>query len=516
MSDKRALSLPIRDFKTGVEDVDDYFKLFEMTIDLVQPTSGANAEADREVFLKSWFPLKLDEKGMKILNGINIVPETTWDQIKTAFKQALVDPQEEYNWHARRQAITWDGVESFLDLATRIKKSVDKYEIAAARPREYFFRFRMALPKDYRRAIDIGLTKDKRKIDEAQGIAERIRLADAEANDESQGAAAASKTVSFSGMAMTDSSHDRLKTLEMAVQGINLQVKDLQDKSPPRSGGERVNRDYRGRDYSSSRERYEPRGRRPESRNRDYDRQRQGDSRGRRDYRDDRERYRSYSRDTRDPDDRSRRDSFVNRDNRSFSRNGYDSREYSRSRYDSRDRNRYDSRDRNRYDSCDRNRYDSRDRNRYDSRDRQYSRNSDGGRGRSDDRNRSRYDSRDRYDSRNRDRYDSRSQGRYDSRDRGRRDSRDGQPSDSRVRDNRNDRRPDSRERRNDDKRDSRADDRSGNRDRRPNGDETAPKQEPHRANIEHRLASLDDSQWQWLQGAISEKHNRDREDPLN
>ena len=505
MSDKRALSLPIRDFKTGVDDVDDYFKLFEMTIDLVQPTSGANAEADREVFLKSWFPLKLDEKGMKILNGIDITADTTWDEIKTSFKQALVDPQEEYNWHARRQAITWDGIESFLDLATRIKKSVDKYEIAAARPREYFFRFRMALPKDYRRAIDIGLTKDKRKIDEAQSIAERIRLADAEANDESQGATAASKTVSFAGMAMTDSSHDRLKTLEMAVQGMSLQVKDLQDKSPPRSSEGWSDRDYRGRGYSSSRERYESRGRRPESRSRDYDRQRRSDSRGRRDYRDDRERYRSYSRDARDSYDRSRRDSFDNRDNRSYSRNR-ESRGFNRPRYDSRDRNRYDSRDRNRY--------DSRDRDRYDSRDRYYNRN--GSRGRSDDRNRGRYDSRDRYDNRSRDRYDSRSQGRYDSRDRGRRDSRDGRPSDSRSRDNRNDRRPDSRERRTDDRRDGRNDDRGGNRDRRPDRDETAPKQESHRADIEHRLASLDESQWQWLQGAISEKHTRDRDEQLN
>ena len=418
MSDKRALSLPIRDFKTGVDDVDDYFKLFEMTIDLVQPTSGANAEADREVFLKSWFPLKLDEKGMKILNGIDITADTTWDEIKTSFKQALVDPQEEYNWHARRQAITWDGVESFLDLATRIKKSVDKYEIAAARPREYFFRFRMALPKDYRRAIDIGLTKDKREINEAQSIAERIRLADAEANDENQGATAASKTVSFAGMAMTDSSHDRLKTLEMAVQGMSLQVKDLQDKSPPCSSEGWSDRDYRGRGYSSSRERYESRGRRPESRSRDYDCQRRSDSRGRRDYRDDRERYRSYSRDTRDSYDRSRRDSFDKRDDRSYSRNRYDSQDYSRPRYDSRDGNGYDSRDRNSYDKRDSNRYDSRVKDRYNSQNNN----------RHDSHNRDGYDSEDcspprhdwrnsRHDSYGRPRYESPDQSRYDSHD---------------------------------------------------------------------------------------------------
>ena len=171
--------------------------MFEKAFDLVQPTADNNA---RQTLLKNWFPLKLDDRARLAYGGIPQTAETTWDDIKTAFIDALTDPQEEYTWHARREFITWDGVESFRNLFTKIKRKVDKYEHANVREREYFFRFRMALPRNYRREIDINLPRERRKVEEAIDIAERIRLANSEAAEPNQAAAASSR--SFLGAAM--------------------------------------------------------------------------------------------------------------------------------------------------------------------------------------------------------------------------------------------------------------------------------------------------------------------------
>ena len=209
MADTRSVtSLPIHNFRTDIDDPAVWLPMFEDTVEMCLHPADANA---RKTLLKKWFPLKVDDRARQKLLGITT---QVWDEIKAAFIKSLVDPQEEYNWHARKQSITWDGVEPFHDLVTKIRRKVDKYEPEEARAREYFFRFRMALPKDYRKAIDIGCPRDKREIDEAQEIAERIRLANAEARDEEAGAAAPARSVEFTAASMA---HDRLKEVEMLL-----------------------------------------------------------------------------------------------------------------------------------------------------------------------------------------------------------------------------------------------------------------------------------------------------------
>ena len=198
MADTRSVtSLPIHNFRTDIDDPVVWLPLFEDTVEMCLHPADANA---KNTLLKKWFPLKVDDRARQKLLGITT---QVWDEIKAAFIKSLANPQEEYNWHARRQTITWDGVEPFHDLATRIRRAVDKYEPEAVRQNEYFFRFRMALPKDYKREIDIWCPRNNRTIAEAQDIAERVRLANAEERAETLGAAAPTQPTSFIAAAMT-------------------------------------------------------------------------------------------------------------------------------------------------------------------------------------------------------------------------------------------------------------------------------------------------------------------------
>ena len=384
MGERSVTSIPVDKFRSGVDHFDTWIKYFEDAIDITH--AGADA-ASKLLFLKKWLPFKLDDKARLVYSG---VPDGDWAAIKANFKEALKDPQEEYNWYARRVTIVWDGVESFQSLETRIKRAVDLYE-TDGKDREYFYRFRMALPKDYRRAIDIGCEKENRTIAKARAIAERVRLADAEdAEEPTPGTAASlqpSKSVSFTGAAMAE---DRLKSLEMAVQGIAVRMEGLELKKSK-------DEEPKSRDESSSRGRYETRyqDRRSESRGssgrydrRDsYDRRSRDDSRDRRSDRRDRDRYRAYSGERSDRE-RSRRDSFDRRD--------YDRRRSGRwgSRQDSYDRRRsYASPAYSRDRRYSRDRDESYDRSRrYEDRDRDYSRSQ-------------RFDSRERHD-RDQDQYD--------------------------------------------------------------------------------------------------------------
>ena len=213
-------SLPIHNFRTGTDDPTVWLPLFEGTVEMCLHPADANA---KNALLKKWFPLKVDDQARQKLLGITT---QVWDEIKAAFIKSLVDPQEEYNWHARRQAtITWDGVEPFHDLATKIRRAVDKYEPEAARQTEYFFRFRMALPKDYKREIDTWCPRDKRTIAEAKEIAERVRLANSEERAESMGAAAPAQPTTFIAAAMTG---DRVEALERRLEGLSLRLGNME------------------------------------------------------------------------------------------------------------------------------------------------------------------------------------------------------------------------------------------------------------------------------------------------
>ena len=373
-----ASSLAVNEFNFDVDDFDTWVEYFENAVGLAHQVGDG---AQKEALCIQWLPLKLDKTAKSIYKNVT---ERTWDAIKQQLSLLMVDPQDKYNWLTAREPIQWDGKESFHSLATRVRAKSDKYCPAAAREHDYFLKFRMALPTEYRKAIDIGCG-DEWKIDKAKAIANRVRLADSDAATANGPAAAGgpTKAVAFVGASMSD---DRLKSVEMALQGINVRLDNMDAKKEDKER-ERPRRD----DRSPSRDR-----------GRSSDRYRRDDSRGR--SRDNsRDRYRAY-------DDRSRRDSYERqRSSRrgDEQRSPYRSPSYSRYSRE-RDGNRWNSRER-RWDSRER-RFDSRerryDRDRRDSRDRGNNGRDyrSSGRDRQDDRRDRQDDRRDRQDDRRDDR----------------------------------------------------------------------------------------------------------------
>ena len=427
MGDRPAYQLAVSNFRSEVDDFDTWLGLFESAVKLAYNTAD---DATLHTHCKNWLSLKLDDEARTVYGN---VVDATWIGIKKELKKLLVNPQDKYNWRARVRSIVWDGTESLHSLATRVKRNVDKYGLEGGKESEYFFRFRLALPPEYRKAIDLACGDDETEctIDNAKKVALRLQMANADAVVTASGTAV-DRTVAFTGAAMSD---DRLKSIEMTLQGIAIWKDNMEAKEKAKTDS-----DDKPRGYSSSRERYESRYPDRRSPNRDHGRD-SGPDRSRRDSRDDRrggDRYRSFSNDQRDHrrDDSRDHNSGSNRPyyEQRYSRpyqNGGDGR-YSQDRGDSRGRSdRFGSRDRQ---------YENRN-DRYGSRDGGYN---NRGRGYGD-RNR-RYDSRDRRPD-SRDRRPDSSDRRPDSRDRrpGYRDSRpnsrDGQTNrDSRDRDNRSNR----------------------------------------------------------------------------
>ena len=300
-----AHSLAIKDFQYGEDDFDDWVIRFEAAVGLAHGTDDKDAKAE---YCKRWLPLKLDETARSISANLDVT--RAWDLIKVDLSKLFVDPQEKYNWFAGRDPIVWDGKESFHSLATRIRKRVEKYNHGGNVEKECFMWFRLALGLEYRKAIDIGCG-EKWDLAEAMNIAGRLRLADGDAAASTAAAAAApnGKSVTFTGAAMSD---DRLKSLEMAVQGMSLRLSNMEEEATKA-------KETRSRDASSDRSKFQERS---HSRGRDdrgsLERYRRDSPRDDRRYspRDDRrrsERYRSY--DSRDYSrERSRRDSYERRD----------------------------------------------------------------------------------------------------------------------------------------------------------------------------------------------------------
>jgi len=153
-TDKATSTIPVDTFRTSHDDFDEWIKLFEQAVVL----GTGVTEADRKIQLwKSWLPYKLDDEARIILRSITT---QVYADIKTELQKLLIDPQEAYNWQTNRSTIQWDGKESFHALAVRVQRAVDKYDPESSKPKEYFFRFRQALPKKYRNAIDLGCAKD--------------------------------------------------------------------------------------------------------------------------------------------------------------------------------------------------------------------------------------------------------------------------------------------------------------------------------------------------------------------
>ena len=140
----------------------------------------------------AWLPLKLDDSAQREYESVK---SKTWTEVKVEYSKLLDDPQDRYNWLSGKTKIVWDGKESFHSLSARIKRKVDKSGYPNGKKEQYFFTFRQALTADYRKAIDLhcGLNWS---LEEAIKIANRLRLADGNANE----------ATSFSAAAMVDNS----------------------------------------------------------------------------------------------------------------------------------------------------------------------------------------------------------------------------------------------------------------------------------------------------------------------
>ena len=186
----------IEHFKSGVDDFDEYVEMFEKAVDLA---TKAPTQADREKAYWDWLLLRLDKPARAILSQAIVTVEAaaraanrpaTWQELKDELKTLLIDPHEEYKWHAKLMTIKWDGVEAFHALASRVISAVNKFDKAmdeAYKKREYFLRFRMALPKEpYQDAIDMNIGFTSHSIKDAILIAQRAQLIQSNKGDSDQ------------------------------------------------------------------------------------------------------------------------------------------------------------------------------------------------------------------------------------------------------------------------------------------------------------------------------------------
>ena len=215
-----AHSLACEKYKTG-DDFEVWVEQFEKAVAIAHQVDDGQVKDD---LCKKWISLKLDETALISYRGVD--PNLPWPGLKAKLLEVFADPQEKYDWHSGNQTIVWDGKESFHALATRIRLKVERNSLGANRAEECFFRFRGALPPKYQEAIDLGCG-DQWDLEKAKQIAGRCRLAisNAQANAQAQ-AQAAGKTVSFTGASMSD---DRIKSLEMMMQGVLLRVDNCEE-----------------------------------------------------------------------------------------------------------------------------------------------------------------------------------------------------------------------------------------------------------------------------------------------
>ena len=304
---KSACSIPIEKFQTGTDDYDEWSRRFEVAVKLATNPQTPNRE--NELMLQ-WLTLSLDPAALAIKEQVPAnAPYTTTNNVKGVkqhLQELLVDPHEVYKWQAMKTQIKWDEKESFQELATRVKRAVDKFDKsldADNKEKAYFFRFREALPKIYKDAIDINCEEHERTIHNAKKLALRIQMTRPE------------EAAALTGAAMED---DRIHTVELKVEELGTKLNNMSFANKERkSSKERFDASKaKKRETSSSGDREEFRKFkewRDRERNRDRDRDRDRDRRGRRDS----TRGRDSSRDSsRDDDRRNRNSGGRRRDNR--------------------------------------------------------------------------------------------------------------------------------------------------------------------------------------------------------
>ena len=219
MAERGASYIPIEDFRPDYHDPEEWLMRFEKAVELA---TNCQDEARLKKLYLAWLPMKLDDGTRLLLSGA--ANQDNWAELKKEFKGLLITPQDKYNWRSGRKRITWDGCENFHALAARVKLTIDRYE---DRPREadYYHEFRLALPRNYQQAIDLGHSAET--LAEAKRIALRCQAALAGGDDSE---VTGKKSVTFIGGSMSENQSrdkDRLKAIEMGLQGMSIKVDNL-------------------------------------------------------------------------------------------------------------------------------------------------------------------------------------------------------------------------------------------------------------------------------------------------
>ena len=155
-------SIGCENFKSGVDDFDEWVELFEYAVELA---TNLTDEALKTQY-KKWLPLKLDKTALAVFRQCDAT--VGWDLLKATLKNLLVDPTEQYKWQSNRATVKWNGTESFQALASRVVRAVNKFDKdlpEAVKARECFFRFRDSLPKPFRDAIGMGCAENTRTLE---------------------------------------------------------------------------------------------------------------------------------------------------------------------------------------------------------------------------------------------------------------------------------------------------------------------------------------------------------------
>ena len=217
MAEKGASFIPIEDFRPDYHDPDEWLGRFEKAVVLA---TNCGDDRKKELYV-AWLPMKLnDATRLMMSDALSAATAATWTNLKTQFKSLLITPQDKYNWRSRRKRITWDGQENFHALAARVKRTIDRYEDGPSEA-DYYHEFRLALPRNYQQAIDLGHAAET--LAEAKRIAFRCQAALA-CSDDGDGATGG-KSVAFVGGAM---SCDPLTSIERGFQEMSLKLDDLE------------------------------------------------------------------------------------------------------------------------------------------------------------------------------------------------------------------------------------------------------------------------------------------------
>ena len=286
---ERATSnINVSSYDSLTDDFEEWVELFEKAVMLA---TNVRDDDSLHFLYKEWLPLKLDSSARATFKQ---VAGRDWPDLKAQMILLLVDPQEQARWQAKKITIKWDGKESFHNLASRVKRAVDKYERGMPddfKAREYYQRFKNAFKKPMRKVIAYGCPEGARTIEEAKAVALRYHIASTEDDDDGDGAADDAKSVVFAaGSFQPDRATGienslagittQLENISVSLRGHEVRFRSIEDRlTAVERGGSSQSRDsyqrrdsYRSRDdYRERRGNYASQSRSPRPERRNYD-----------------------------------------------------------------------------------------------------------------------------------------------------------------------------------------------------------------------------------------------------